>query len=311
MDSLSQLVQNLDPAGTVELHCRYAGGWSVHNLPTRRGYLPYHVVLQGHARLRAGGEELTLASGDVVVFPRGIEHTLLSELPPDDGDEVEETRSFNGVLVEVSRGGEGPAFDMLCGSFLLGDSGSALLRTLPDVVIVHTADRPALLAVVAMMRAESVEPRPGSVAVVRELSTALFTLVLRSLMADRALATGVLALMADTRLARVVEAVLKTPATPWTLVDLAGLALMSRATFARQFAQLSGMTPMEWVTQVRMELAARLLVREKLTAGQVAERCGYASEAAFGRIFRRHHGASPGVFRREFQRARSTAAPGA
>ncbi|MHA6205935.1 AraC family transcriptional regulator [Dyella soli] len=310
MDSLSHLVHMLSPTGTVDLLCRYVGAWALDNGPAPPGHVPYHVVLRGRARLRSGQQTLELAAGDVLMFPHGARHTLVSAVDADDlapPPTPSETQHFNGVVTEVEQQGEGEPYDMLCGNFVLGDAGSALMRSLPEVVRVVAGPRTGLIALIEMMRAETMEPRPGGAAVVSELSTALFALVLRSLVSEQALGTGVLALMADPRLSRAVEAVLRDPAQHWTLAGMAAQALMSRATFARQFAQTGGITPMEWVADVRMELAARLLTRENLTAGQVAERCGYASEAAFGRAFREHVGETPGAFRRQ-QRQRREAA---
>ncbi len=313
MDSLSHLVRMLAPSGTVDLLCRFVGAWAVDNEPAPAGHVPFHVVLEGRARLRIARQTMELAAGDVVVFPHGAAHSMLSAV---DGDadatttSAMESRRFNGVLTEVQLAGQGEGYDMLCGNFVLGDNGSALMRSLPDVVRVCAVQRSALLGLIAMMRDETMEPRPGSAAVVSELSTALFTLVLRSLMSDPTMHAGVLALMADPRLSRAVEAVLVDPAKPWTLARMAEHALQSRATFARQFTQIGGLTPMEWVTSVRMELAARLLAREKLTAGQVAERCGYASEAAFGRAFREHMGETPGAYHRRMRRERDDATEG-
>jgi AraC family transcriptional activator of mtrCDE len=158
-----------------------------------------------------------------------------------------------------------------------------------------------------MMRHESEALHPGGAAIIGELSTALFTVLLRALMAERGTSQGLLALMGDARLSRAVDAVLRQPAQPWTIASLAAQCNLSRATFARQFTQLSGLTPLELVTSLRMELAARLLSRENLSAERVSEQCGYASQAAFGRVFKQHYGIGPGAWRRRAREQRSAA----
>jgi AraC family transcriptional activator of mtrCDE len=163
---------------------------------------------------------------------------------------------------------------------------------------IRAKERPSILSLIGMMRDESVEPKPGSAAVVNELSTALFTLLMRRVMTEKYVNGSVLALLADARISRAVDAVLQNPAQAWTVDALAKQAHLSRATFARRFTQCSGMAPLEWVTQVRMELAARLLTHEGMAANHVAERCGYASEAAFGRVFKKHYQVGPGAYRR-------------
>ncbi|MNL67312.1 HTH-type transcriptional regulator YdeO [compost metagenome] len=59
------------------------------------------------------------------------------------------------------------------------------------------------------------------------------------------------------------------------------------------------MTPLELVTTLRMERAARLLRQDGLSAAAVGEQCGYASQAAFGRVFAQHFGIAPGAYRRQ------------
>jgi AraC family transcriptional regulator, activator of mtrCDE len=301
MDSLSHLVRMLSPAGRVDLHCRLAGVWAAEHPLAPPGHVPYHVILGGKLRLRIGRRVQAFQAGDVLIFPQGVAHTLESvELDENTEPPVDESqRHFNGVVTELHLQGEGQALDMLCGMFVMRETGGSLLRSLPDVIHIRSEGRASLHALIGMMRDESVEPKPGGAAVIDELSTALFTLLLRHLIATRQLSGNVLALLADARMSRAVEAVLSRPSHPWTVGTLAEQAHVSRATFARRFAELSGMPPLEWVTTVRMELAVRLLMREGMAANQVAEHCGYASEAAFGRVFKKHYHSGPGAYRRK------------
>ncbi len=56
-----------------------------------------------------------------------------------------------------------------------------------------------------------------------------------------------------------------------------------------------------------MERAARLLRQDELSAGTVGERCGYASQAAFGRVFTQYFGVGPGAYRRQHRERRGVA----
>jgi AraC family transcriptional activator of mtrCDE len=314
MDSLSHLIRMLSPTGRVDLHCVLAGVWAAEHPTAPPGHVPYHVILGGKLRLRIGHHAQEFGAGDVLIFPQGIHHSLESiylkenDPPPED----DSRRHFNGVVTEVHSHGDGHALDMLCGMFVMRETGGSLLRSLPDVIHIRSDGRASLHALISMMRNESAEPKPGGAAVIDELSTALFTLLLRHLIATQQLSGNVLALLADSRMSRAVEAVLSRPANPWTVGTLAAQAHVSRATFARRFTELSGMSPLEWVTSVRMELAVRLLLREGMAANRVAEHCGYASEAAFGRVFKKHYQSGPGAYRRRMlneQIARLPASP--
>ncbi|MGO4156181.1 cupin domain-containing protein [Cupriavidus sp. YAF13] len=316
MDSLTELVRMLSPAGTVDLHCHFAGNWRVDNAAAPAGHLPYHIILNGRARALVAQEAISLDTGDVLLFPHGSAHTLRS-LP--EGTEgaagaPAQTTRFNGLLTEVTMPGDTHPLDMLCGTFVLGLPGTMLLRNLPPVLRVATAQRADcawLHALIDMMCSEAQAPEPGGAAVIGQLSTALLTLLLRALIAQGGVTHSLLALMADARLSKAIDAVLRAPAEPWSVASLAAVCNVSRATFARRFTLLSGETPLQFVTTLRMEMAARLLTLDRGSAASIGEHCGYASEAAFGRAFKAYFGVGPGMFRRAARERRAAAAQAA
>ncbi|ALX84286.1 AraC family transcriptional regulator [Achromobacter denitrificans] len=301
MDSLSQLLSAVEPAGTVDLLCRYGGRWRADHPQAPAGHVPYHVILQGEGVARIGRDELALRTGDILLLPHGASHLLrgiderapTAAAPPD--------IRHNGVLTELTQEGAGPGLEMLCGVFTLGRAGSLLLMALPQAMVLRAAplgDNTALAALLALMRAEAGQPRLGGAAIINQLSTALFTLVLRALVHDGRQTRGLLALMADPRLAPAVQSMLRSPCEPWTLATLAQRCHLSRATFARQFVRASGLTPLRLLTAIRMEHAARQLERLKESVARVAAGIGYQSEAAFARAFKQHFGVGPGTYRR-------------
>jgi AraC-like DNA-binding protein len=80
---------------------------------------------------------------------------------------------------------------------------------------------------------------------------------------------------------------------------------MSRSAFAARFTELVGEPVMTYVARWRMQVAVAALEGEGATVGQLADRLGYRSEAAFSRAFKRVTGVSPGVIRRRSPRAGS------
>ena len=56
---------------------------------------------------------------------------------------------------------------------------------------------------------------------------------------------------------------------------------------------------MRYVARWRMHVAVAALKEEGVTVGELADRLGYRSEAAFSRAFKRVIGTSPGEVRRE------------
>lgn len=84
----------------------------------------------------------------------------------------------------------------------------------------------------------------------------------------------------------------------WTVDLLARAVGLSRPVFARLFVETVGLSPMRYLTDQRMRVAAALLLESNQALAELARRVGYESEFAFGRAFKRHYGEPPGVFRR-------------
>ena len=70
----------------------------------------------------------------------------------------------------------------------------------------------------------------------------------------------------------------------------------SRSAFAVRFKELLGQTPLEYVTEWRMQKAMQLLEQRDRKLIDVARSVGYESDAAFSKAFKRVVGANPGEY---------------
>jgi AraC family transcriptional activator of mtrCDE len=106
-----------------------------------------------------------------------------------------------------------------------------------------------------------------------------------------------LRLLASSSSARAVTAMLRAPAHPWTLDELAAQAHVSRATLVRIFRREGDLPPLGFLSELRLGLAHQRLSSTRATLAQVAAAVGYESESAFARAFRKRYGISPGRLR--------------
>jgi AraC family transcriptional regulator len=83
------------------------------------------------------------------------------------------------------------------------------------------------------------------------------------------------------------------------LSDLAAVANVSKFHFCRLFKQRTGMTPMAFVEQLRIERARQLIRDTTLALAEVALLTGFADQSHFTRRFRRRVGVTPAVFARQ------------
>jgi transcriptional regulator GlxA family with amidase domain len=88
------------------------------------------------------------------------------------------------------------------------------------------------------------------------------------------------------------------PAARWTVASLAKKVGTSRAVLARRFRAITGLSPLRYLSRVRMERATELLLTSDLSLAEIAREVGYDSEFSFNRAFKRNRGLPPGIFRR-------------
>jgi AraC family transcriptional regulator, transcriptional activator FtrA len=86
-----------------------------------------------------------------------------------------------------------------------------------------------------------------------------------------------------------------------TIAHLASRARMSRRTFIRRFEDATGMSPGEWVVQVRVSRARELLEATQLAIEDIATASGFSSADALRHHFRLRLGTSPARYRTAFR----------
>jgi transcriptional regulator GlxA family with amidase domain len=88
--------------------------------------------------------------------------------------------------------------------------------------------------------------------------------------------------------------------TPFQMAVLADAAAVSERTLLRHFQQVLGMTPLEYLHDLRVERAKILLEVTLQDAKSIAQACGYQDAASFRRLFKRATGICPTEHRTRF-----------
>ena len=83
-----------------------------------------------------------------------------------------------------------------------------------------------------------------------------------------------------------------------TMGDLAARAGISQSQLTRRFRAAFGLSPVEFLTRVRLKRACELLVSTDDTIDAIAEQCGYETGFYLSRVFTRHLRMAPSVYRR-------------
>lgn len=89
------------------------------------------------------------------------------------------------------------------------------------------------------------------------------------------------------------------------LDDLAASLAVSERTLNRHFKQATGLAPLAYLQNLRIEVAKRLLESRPIGLDVVSQRVGYADPSTFRQLFKRKTGLSPSEYQSRFARASS------
>ncbi len=101
----------------------------------------------------------------------------------------------------------------------------------------------------------------------------------------------------DRLLEGVRQRVLATPQAPVTVQELAADHGMTQSRFSHYFRARTGLTPANFIADVRVKEAARMLVETGASLQEVGEAWGFADRSHFGKVFRRVLHMSPATYR--------------
>lgn len=227
-----------------------------------------HLLRAGELTLRLADErDLQLNKPTLIFFPRPYRHRLFAA--------------------------DGADTQLVCASLDFdGGAGNALAAALPDYLVLDLEDAPTLAGTLDWLFNEAFDGICGREAMMDRLFEMLVIQLLRHILTSREQSPGLMAGLADPRLARALSLMHDTPAKAWTVAELSAAANMSRASFAEHFRQVVGQTPVDYLVSWRVSLAQKRL-REGKSIALIADEVGYESPSALARAFRRKTGVSP------------------
>lgn len=81
-----------------------------------------------------------------------------------------------------------------------------------------------------------------------------------------------------------------------SLNQLAGVAQVSEFYFSRLFKNTTGMAPHQFVLNLRLERAKKLILTRQMSLSEVAVFCGFFDQSHFSNVFKRAFGMTPRAF---------------
>ena len=287
-----------------ELFCanENSAPWS---LAFRDGTSRFHIIDRGTVWLTPdGGEPVRLEAGDIVILPLGRGHVLSSApgLPPVPlADALAQAPIAPGDIFRF--GGSGEIATLVCGQFAFdGVLAPSLMGVLPAMIHARPDPRSPLdwvRLISSFLMQEAYNPQPGSAIMVARLFELLFIRTIREWGAGNPGNLGWLSGLSDPQVGLALSAIHDDPAREWTVQMLADVAGLSRSVLAARFQRVVGQSPLRYVTDWRLNIAADYLRSGSMKISAIAAAVGYGSEAALSRAFKQKFGTSPAAFRRQ------------
>jgi AraC-like DNA-binding protein len=303
VDTLAGLLDAPRARGAFALRVVMSSPWSLRILAESPVTLIAGVAGQAWV-VPDDGKPVRISPGDVAIT-RAPDHYNVADAPTTPPHVVIHPGQRccdldgNSVLDEMTHGvrtwGNNPhgSTVFLVGAYEhLSDISDRLLRALPPVLSLSHAEWESPL--IPLLCDEVVKDERGQAAVLDRLLDLLLTAVLKAWFAQQDSSRPAWwRFQGDRIIERALRIMHDNPAHPWTMDELAAESGASRASLARRFHDLVGESPMTFLRNWRMAMAADLLCNADETVSTVAEKVGYATPFAFSAAFKRVRGISP------------------
>jgi AraC family transcriptional regulator, alkane utilization regulator len=333
MDVLSDVLRVVRLSGAVFFTADFSSPWSIESpipemlasavIPEAECIVLFHILVDGECDVVCQGHPMTtMAGGDVIVFPRGDQHTMRSHA-------AAATTPLTSIFTpgkydeppQLSYGGGGRTSRFVCGYLNCDQRFSPLVEALPTMLLVRSRDdysaieavdangiRPVTVpqgsgtwlgTTLKFTINEAKSARPGNAAMLGRLTELMFVEILREYMQRLPTnAGGWLGGLNDPYVGKALRLLHANPVRDWTVEELAREVAVSRSVLAQRFTELVGEAPMRYLANWRMQLAKQLMREGARNIQEVATRVGYESEAAFNRAFKRATGSPPATWRK-------------
>jgi AraC-like DNA-binding protein len=318
VDALSDVLKSVHLQGAVYLNAEFTAPWCIRGelgLQSVRDRLEgadqvafFHFLTEGACKVRHvdSGEVHEVAAGDLILFPQEGRHLMGTDLhlaPMEREASLEPLPGADPEMFQMRHGGGGAPTRFICGYLALSRSAfRPLFEALPTMICIRMGDGPAAGMLRELFRAgvrESIAQGPGASSMLAKVADLLFVEALRRYMEQLPPGgQGWLAAARDPQVGRALALLHNTPARAWTVDELAREVALSRSSLGERFTSMVGEPPMQYLTRWRLALAAQMLRDGRDPVARIAEKCGYESEAAFSRAFKREFGVPPASWRK-------------
>ncbi|WP_126549482.1 AraC family transcriptional regulator [Dictyobacter kobayashii] len=270
-------------------------GWGFFEPRYWRNYLHTHscfeicYAFQGEGQFQAGNTIYTVRSDDVFIARPGVSHEIISS--------EEQPLGIYFWTYTLTPGSQEPAqLDKPEHNRGL----DSLLMAFKNSTCVVSNRTAAMLPTLELLTEEIAQRHPGYSHIIEGLVAKLLVDTARATVdeATLALAERPLSRQPDQAVAQMIERYLRDNYwRPISIRDLAAQVHLSERHTSRLFQKVMGETIMSYLTTLRLDIAAQLLLDQQIPIKEVALTVGYPDVRYFITLFHQKKGLTPAIFR--------------
>jgi AraC-like DNA-binding protein len=226
-----------------------------------------HIIKKAPLEVVLQKESILIDEPSLIFFPRPTPHTFRSTDP-------------NGA-------------DMICGTVAIGNGlNNPLILGLPECLVLPISKVAEFDKLLDLLYFEAFENRCGKANALNHLMDYLVIRMYRYAIQENLIQNSAISGLADPKISKAVNAIHENPNQQWSLESLADEANMSRSRFAEYFKKKVGISPMNYLSEWRINLATKYLM-DGVPIKKLHSSLGYSSPTSFARTFQQRMGMTP------------------
>lgn len=251
-------------------HSEYDKGW--HSTPHMHHFTELFYIVSGVGSFVLPDQEIPLKKNDLVVINPNVEHT--------------ERSNVDGSLEYIALGIEGLAFSL------------PNAKELPIGLFTYQGDRDEILFFLHKLLKEVQQQEQGYELICQNIIDILIIKLRRAKEVTVELDNSK---NLNQSVALVKHYINHNFENDITLGFLAKIASINKYYLAHRFKEDVGMSPIEYLTQIRINAAKTLLETTDFTIAVISETSGFSSQSLFSQTFRRLENQTPSEYRKVLQ----------
>jgi|GEM_PF-2109537 len=258
----------------------------------------FYYVISGEAWVESYSAAPTLISQyEVAGIPKSTAHLWKDD--PENNQISPVSMITKAEFPDINPAGKKPSANTLLLVIKMASHFSTISHQLPPLV--HLSQKSenyeSIFSVMKMIIAETNGSSSSKRLIIRRLAEILAFKLAEPALNNLRDISSQHALSIEQHIDQVITHIHEHPEKQWSLESLANEACMGRTSFANKFRESMGLTPLNYLYQVRMQHAAMEIRNTEKTIREIAYSVGYKSETSFHKAFVRTMNISPGRYR--------------